>query len=470
MKILPEKARMNRRATSCIVLASLLTLGLSTLNPAFAEDDASDILKKKKKKDQKVDFAKDIRPILATRCVKCHGPKKQKGDLRWDKKSSAMGAIKPGKPGKSKVIELITLPPDDSNRMPAEGKPLTAKQKKLFKRWVKQGASWSKDVKVPRIGFKQDIKPILEKKCVRCHGVEKQKGDLRLDKRGPLLASDSSAIVPGDPINSDIFFRVSLPADDADRMPPKDAGDPLPKKQVNAIKLWIAGGARWPEGLVLQDATKKKKKEGPTPTLPPDRPLKKQEKKRIAKLEKAGATVMRMAQDSNWLRIYFGSRAGEIQNKDLKPLKKLPKVVELDLSGTSITDEALAYLKGTPYLQRLHLENTKISDKGLKHLSHLKHLEYLNLYGTNVSDRGLRHLEDLVSLRKIYVWKTNVTRQGLNALARVLYQRVHDVRFNRGHGANPWPKSARPKKKEGQKGEKDKKKKKSKKKKKKKDG
>src|SRR5437762_4920660 len=35
-----------------------------------------------------VDFAKDIQPLLAERCYSCHGPEKQKSDLRWDSKAS----------------------------------------------------------------------------------------------------------------------------------------------------------------------------------------------------------------------------------------------------------------------------------------------------------------------------------------------------------------------------------------------
>src|ERR1041384_35643 len=38
---------------------------------------------------RKVDFVQEIQPILAERCYSCHGPEKQKADLRWDTKASA---------------------------------------------------------------------------------------------------------------------------------------------------------------------------------------------------------------------------------------------------------------------------------------------------------------------------------------------------------------------------------------------
>ncbi|EEF61625.1 c-type cytochrome domain-containing protein, partial [Pedosphaera parvula] len=46
--------------------------------------------------ETKVDFAKDIQPILQQNCVKCHGPEKQKGDLRLDSKADAMKGGKDG--------------------------------------------------------------------------------------------------------------------------------------------------------------------------------------------------------------------------------------------------------------------------------------------------------------------------------------------------------------------------------------
>jgi hypothetical protein len=68
-----------------------------------------------------VDFAKDIEPILVKRCSECHGPDKQKGDLRLDSRSAAIKAAKSGKtaiaPGKPEDSELLarvlTKDPDE---------------------------------------------------------------------------------------------------------------------------------------------------------------------------------------------------------------------------------------------------------------------------------------------------------------------------------------------------------------------
>ena len=95
----------------------------------------------------KVDFARDVLPLLSDNCYKCHGPdeKARKGDLRLDTKDAALGsgAIVAGKSGASELIRRLTstdpaelMPPPKGNRK------LTAQQIDTLTRWVDQGASW----------------------------------------------------------------------------------------------------------------------------------------------------------------------------------------------------------------------------------------------------------------------------------------------------------------------------------------
>jgi hypothetical protein len=96
----------------------------------------------------KVDFVKDIQPILQQTCVKCHGPEKQKGKLRLDSKEAT---LKGGKDGpafiasdaeKSEMYRRITLPKGNDDIMPNEGDPLTKAQTDLIRDWINQGATW----------------------------------------------------------------------------------------------------------------------------------------------------------------------------------------------------------------------------------------------------------------------------------------------------------------------------------------
>ena len=102
-----------------------------------------------------IDFVRDIQPIFASNCYKCHDAAKHKGGLRLDSKLTAFiggdsgdPSIIPHDPDKSKIIPLVRG--DDSKAvMPPKGKRLTAQQIDLLTRWVKQGADWPDGVDHP---------------------------------------------------------------------------------------------------------------------------------------------------------------------------------------------------------------------------------------------------------------------------------------------------------------------------------
>ena len=104
--------------------------------------------------ETKVDFAKEIRPILEQSCVECHGPKKQKGKLRLDSKEAAFKGgedgpvIIPGKADKSDLYRRITLAAGSDDVMPNKGDLLTKAQTDLFHDWINQGAVWPEDAVV----------------------------------------------------------------------------------------------------------------------------------------------------------------------------------------------------------------------------------------------------------------------------------------------------------------------------------
>jgi hypothetical protein len=97
--------------------------------------------------DAPIEYNRDIRPILAENCFKCHGPDSaaRKAELRLDRREVALeiGAIVPGKPDESEAIRRI-FSADPEVQMPplASHKKLTAAQKELLKRWVAAGAQY----------------------------------------------------------------------------------------------------------------------------------------------------------------------------------------------------------------------------------------------------------------------------------------------------------------------------------------
>jgi hypothetical protein len=98
-----------------------------------------------------VDFRRDILPLLSENCFLCHGPdsRTRKADLRLDIKEGALRATDPViVPGKSEESELIrrVISDDPDEVMPPRksGKALKAHQVELLKRWIDEGASWSR--------------------------------------------------------------------------------------------------------------------------------------------------------------------------------------------------------------------------------------------------------------------------------------------------------------------------------------
>ena len=101
---------------------------------------------------EKLDYAKDVRPILAGHCFKCHGQDEgaRKAKLRLDVREEALKpaksdevAIVPGKPDKSELVRRIfSTDEDELMPPPAAKKPLTAEEKELLKRWIAEGAEY----------------------------------------------------------------------------------------------------------------------------------------------------------------------------------------------------------------------------------------------------------------------------------------------------------------------------------------
>jgi hypothetical protein len=95
---------------------------------------------------QKVDYARDVKPILTKNCYACHGAKKQKSGLRLDSVADALEGgdsglvIVPGKSSQSRLIQAISGVPDVPVMPPKEKPRLTAQEITLLRAWIDQGA------------------------------------------------------------------------------------------------------------------------------------------------------------------------------------------------------------------------------------------------------------------------------------------------------------------------------------------
>jgi mono/diheme cytochrome c family protein/uncharacterized membrane protein len=91
------------------------------------------------------------------------------------------------------------------------------------------------------------VRAIFAHNCIKCHGEEKVKGELRLDSKEMILkgGEDGPIIVAGSPEKSELFRRINLPANHEDVMPAK--GKKLSADDIEIISFWIQQGAHWPD-------------------------------------------------------------------------------------------------------------------------------------------------------------------------------------------------------------------------------
>jgi hypothetical protein len=94
------------------------------------------------------------------------------------------------------------------------------------------------------VSFSQEIKPILEASCIKCHGRGKDKGGFRIDTRETALRGGDSgaAILPGKSAESLLIALVQ--GVDADNFMPKK-GARLTAEQIGLLRAWIDQGATW---------------------------------------------------------------------------------------------------------------------------------------------------------------------------------------------------------------------------------
>ncbi|MBL8829879.1 MAG: DUF1553 domain-containing protein [Planctomycetaceae bacterium] len=98
---------------------------------------------------EKIEFNRDVRPILSDNCFFCHGndPHQRKADLRLDLRDDAVAkqAITPGKPDASSLVaRILSTDKDELMPPPASRKQLTPRQKEILKQWVAEGAGYEK--------------------------------------------------------------------------------------------------------------------------------------------------------------------------------------------------------------------------------------------------------------------------------------------------------------------------------------
>ena len=99
--------------------------------------------------------------------------------------------------------------------------------------------------------FEQQVRPLLEQRCIKCHGGVKTKGGLALDSRigWQKGGENGPAIVPGKPEGSLLIQAINY---DSLQMPPEDAGGKLSGAEIAVLTKWVQQGAHDPRDGVAK--------------------------------------------------------------------------------------------------------------------------------------------------------------------------------------------------------------------------
>ena len=102
--------------------------------------------------------------------------------------------------------------------------------------------------------FETNVRPLLIKHCIECHGPDDQSGELRLDRRSSVEKGGGSGpvVVPGQPQQSSLIRAVGY-SDLSMQMPPDGK---LPPEAIGVLTRWVQTGAYWPEEKDADDAHK----------------------------------------------------------------------------------------------------------------------------------------------------------------------------------------------------------------------
>ena len=191
-------------------------------------------------------FREDVLPVFEQRCIACHGPQKPQQGLNLTDASAILRgggsgpAIEIGSSGKSLLLTKLV-----SGAMPPSGPRLPDEEIELIRRWVDEGAALEAGALGLNLVTEADVLPILQARCVVCHGKSKQSGGLDLRTQASRLAGGESglAIVPGKPDESLLIQKVDsgllhpsakMQYDHAVRNPTE--------AETKVLRQWIATG------------------------------------------------------------------------------------------------------------------------------------------------------------------------------------------------------------------------------------
>ena len=284
-----------------------------------------------------------IAPIMAAKCVGCHGEEKKKGKLQLHDYASILKGgsegennVVAGKPAESLMLIRINLPADDDEHMPPEDEPQISKEElAVLKWWIETGASETATVAA--------AKP----------------------------TPDAEAALA-------LLLAKGLPKQDAKTTAAPAKSKPAPltdaeKKQITEItaKIQALNATLMP---LAQDT----------------------EQLRLSVInatDKFGDKELALLEPIAKHLVWVDLARSQVTDAAADTLAKMTALERLHLENTKVTDAGLAKLAALQTLEYLNLYGTKTTDAGISKLAGAKGLKKLFVWQTGVTKAGAKALE-----------------------------------------------------------------------------
>ena len=286
--------------------------------------------------------------------------------------------------------------------------------------------------------FEQNIAPMLDARCIKCHGPRKSKGDLRLDsveailaggENGAILAFDLAADGSRGEITveeSEIYRRLLLPIEHDDHMPPESKTQ-LNASEVQLLEVWLKAGAPFEEGFALGNGVvlpdSPSAEDAAADLVDAQEALEQQAEDlayalAVEELRSQLVHVQVVEPNSKLLWVDFAAIAEHTNDakvaEQLQPLADY--IGELSLARSFVTNESMEFLASMPNLTKLSLGQTTVDDAGLAFFMGHQGLQQLRVPQTAITEASFSVFQNLPALTGLWIWDTAIANGAIEIL------------------------------------------------------
>lgn len=269
------------------------------------------------------------------------------------------------------------------------------------------------------------IQPLLNNKCVACHSANNSKGGLALENYSSLFtdADHNKPILAGNPYDSELFKRVSLPVNHEKMMPPRGSG--FGYTDIQILRYWIENGA---DSLTTFSSEKMSKELIALINRDYNMDFSPKPFYEKVKVDSLDAGLIAQLRSSEFRVNYLGERnflldlafkGDSISKEQIELLNKISnQITFLKLSNCNLSDNLIKDINEMKYLTRIDVSKNQLSSSMVPLLIKSEHLESANLNETKIDNESLRNLLAKFNKLRVYVLNTKVTPEEISNLSQ----------------------------------------------------